>query len=111
MKPLALVERAINNSSKPGNVVLDLFLGSGSTLIAAERTGRVCYGMELDPHYGSVVLARWESFSGKTAKCLDAGLPPEEAPVAAEGESADVRRSTLQHQRTRRETQRGLVID
>ena len=60
MKPLALVEKAITNSSKPGDVVLDLFLGSGTTLIAAERTGRVCYGMELDPHYGSVVLARWE---------------------------------------------------
>ena len=70
MKPLALVERAINNSSTPGDVVLDLFLGSGSTLIAAERTGRVCFGMELDPHYGSVVLARYESFSGKEAVCL-----------------------------------------
>jgi DNA modification methylase len=45
MKPLALVEKAITNSSKPGDVVLDLFLGSGTTLIAAERTGRVCYGM------------------------------------------------------------------
>lgn len=70
MKPLPLVERAINNSSKAGDVVLDLFLGSGSTLIAAERTGRVCLGMELDPHYGSVVLARYESFSGKEAVCL-----------------------------------------
>lgn len=70
MKPLALVERAINNSSRPGDVVLDLFLGSGSTLIAAERTGRVCYGIEIDPHYGSVVLARWESFSGEEALCL-----------------------------------------
>jgi len=69
-KPLALVERAIENSSKPGDVVLDLFLGSGSTLIAAERTGRVCYGAELDPHYGSVVLARWEAFTGKEAECL-----------------------------------------
>ena len=71
MKPLALVERAINNSSQAGDVVLDLFLGSGSTLIAAERTGRVCYGMELDPHYASVVLARWESFSGQEALCLN----------------------------------------
>ena len=44
MKRLALVERAINNSSKPGDVILDLFLGSGTTLIAAERTGRVGYG-------------------------------------------------------------------
>jgi DNA modification methylase len=70
MKPLALVERAITNSSTSGDVVLDLFLGSGTTLIAAERTGRVCLGMELDAHYGSVVLARWESFSGKEAVCL-----------------------------------------
>jgi DNA modification methylase len=70
MKPLALVERAICNSSRAGDIVLDLFLGSGSTLIACERTGRVCYGMELDPHYGSVVLARWESFTGKEAVCL-----------------------------------------
>jgi DNA modification methylase len=70
MKPLPLVERAITNSSKPGDVVLDLFLGSGSTLIAAERMGRACYGMELSEHYCSVVLARWESFSGKEATCL-----------------------------------------
>jgi DNA modification methylase len=70
MKPLPLVEKAISNSSSAGDVVLDLFLGSGTTLIAAERTGRVCYGMELDAHYGSVVLARWESFSGKEATCL-----------------------------------------
>ena len=68
MKPLALVERAINNNSQPGDVILDLFLGSGTTLIAAERTGRDCYGMELDPHYASVILARWESFSGLTAE-------------------------------------------
>jgi DNA modification methylase len=70
MKPLALVEKAIENSSQAGDVVLDLFLGSGSTLIAAERTGRFCYGMEIDPHYASVVLARWESFTGKEAECL-----------------------------------------
>ncbi|MDP9236721.1 MAG: site-specific DNA-methyltransferase [Chloroflexota bacterium] len=68
-KPLALVERAINNSSKQGDVVLDLFLGSGTSLIAAERTGRIAYGMELDQHYASVVLARYESFSGKEAVC------------------------------------------
>jgi DNA modification methylase len=70
MKPLALVERAIENSSQAGDVVLDLFLGSGSTLIAAERTGRTCYGMEIDPHYASVVLARYESFTGRSAECL-----------------------------------------
>ncbi len=68
MKPLALVERAIENSSRPGDVVLDLFLGSGTTLIAAERTGRVCYGMELDPHYCRIAIARWESFTGIKAE-------------------------------------------
>ena len=70
MKPLALVEKAISNSSSVGEVVLDLFLGSGSTLIAAERIGRVCYGMEISEHYATVILARWESFSGKEAVCL-----------------------------------------
>jgi len=68
MKPLALMERALENSCRPGDLVLDLFLGSGSTLIAAERTGRVCYGLEIDPHYASIVLARWEAFSGGKAE-------------------------------------------
>ena len=67
MKPLGLMERAIENSSQPGDTVLDLFLGSGSTVIAAERTGRVCFGVELDEHYASVAIARWESFSGEEA--------------------------------------------
>jgi DNA modification methylase len=67
-KPLALMERAIENSSEAGDLVLDLFLGSGSTLIAAERTGRACFGLEIDPHYASIVIARWEAFSGQTAK-------------------------------------------
>lgn len=68
MKPLPLIERALENSSQVGDVVLDLFLGSGSTLIAAERTGRTCYGMELDPHYCSMVLCRWEAFTGEKAE-------------------------------------------
>ena len=71
MKPLALMERAIGNSSRPGDLVLDLFLGSGSTLIAAERTGRVCAGLELDPLYGDVALARWEAFTGRIAERVD----------------------------------------
>ncbi len=70
MKPLELIERAIENSSKPGDIVLDLFLGSGSALIAAERTSRVCYGLELDPHYASVAVARWQSFAGGKAMKL-----------------------------------------
>jgi DNA modification methylase len=71
MKPLALIERAIENSSQPGDAVLDLFLGSGSTVIASERTGRTCYGVEIDPHYCTVVLARWEAFTGETARRLE----------------------------------------
>ncbi len=50
--------------------MLDLFLGSGSTLIAAERSGRVCYGLELDPHYVQVAVARWKSFTGEEASCV-----------------------------------------
>jgi DNA modification methylase len=71
MKPLALIERAIANSSRDGDLVLDPFLGSGTTLIAAERTGRVCAGIELDPVYVDVAVARWERFSGGTAERVD----------------------------------------
>lgn len=67
MKPLGLMERAISNSSRAGDLVLDLFAGSGSTLIAAERTGRRCAAMELDPLYVEVALRRWERFSGLVA--------------------------------------------
>jgi len=67
MKPLALIERAIENSCRPGDVVADFFLGSGSTLIAAERTGGLCFGVEVDPHYASVAIARWEAFTRQTA--------------------------------------------
>jgi len=71
MKPLSLMERAINNSSKPGDLVLDLFAGSGSTLIACERTGRRCSAVELDPRYADVILARWERFAGESAERID----------------------------------------
>jgi DNA modification methylase len=68
MKPLPLIERAIENSSQPGDLVYDGFLGSGSTLIACERTGRTCYGIEIDPNYASIVLMRWEAFTGLVAE-------------------------------------------
>jgi len=67
MKPVELVERAIRNSSRPGDTVLDCFGGSGTTLIAAEKTGRRARLMELDPRYCDVIVSRWESFSGKRA--------------------------------------------
>lgn len=68
MKPVPLCEWAIENSSQLNGLVIDPFLGSGTTLIAAERTGRRCYGMEIDPHYCALVIARWEAFSGERAK-------------------------------------------
>jgi len=63
-KPVELVMYAINNSSKVEDVVLDLFLGSGSTLIACEKTNRVCYGSELDPKFMDVIVQRWVDFTG-----------------------------------------------
>lgn len=66
-KPVELIERAIFNSSNRGSLVLDLFGGSGSTLIACERTGRQCVSMELDPRYCDVIRQRWEEFTGLKA--------------------------------------------
>lgn len=67
MKPIELCAKGITNSSVKGAGVLDLFGGSGSTLIACEQTNRTCYMMELDPHYCDVIIQRWENFTGKTA--------------------------------------------
>lgn len=66
-KPVSLASKAIQNSSKGDDVVLDLFGGSGSTLIACEQTNRKCYMMELDPYYTSVIINRWETYTGKEA--------------------------------------------
>ena len=68
MKPIELVVRAIKDSSSSNHIIYDSFLGSGSTLIACEKTGRKCYGMELDPHYCDVIIKRWEDYTGKVAK-------------------------------------------
>lgn len=70
MKPVELIERAIGYSSKKGQLVLDLFGGSGSTLIACEKTGRQARLMELDPRYCDVIVKRWEDFTGNTAVCI-----------------------------------------
>jgi len=68
MKPVVLCQRAIENSSATDDVVAEPFLGSGTTLIAAERTGRRCYAMEIDPRYCRVAIARWEAFTGERAE-------------------------------------------
>jgi len=70
-KPVALSERAISNSSNPKNKVLDLFGGSGSTLLACEKLDRSAYLMELDPKYCDVIIQRWQEFTGQNAVHLD----------------------------------------
>jgi DNA modification methylase len=67
MKPVDLVERALRNSSKSRDIVLDPFCGSGTTLIAAETTSRVCLGIEIDPRYCDVIVNRWQNLTGGTA--------------------------------------------
>lgn len=67
MKPVKLIAYQMRNSSRAGWKVLDLFGGSGTTLIAAEQLGRKAYVMELDPHYCDVIIARWEKFTGREA--------------------------------------------
>jgi len=64
MKPVELIEYQILNNTKGNDIVLDLFLGSGTTLIAAEKNGRKCYGMELDEHYCDVIVSRYVKYSG-----------------------------------------------
>ena len=64
MKPVELIERAISNSSVGGDLILDPFLGSGTTLIAAEKTGRICYGMEIDAKYCDVIIKRYADYVG-----------------------------------------------
>jgi len=67
-KPVELMERCIENSSRPGHTVLDPCVGSGTTIIAAERTGRRCLAMDIDPRFAEVALRRWESFTGRKAR-------------------------------------------
>ena len=80
-QPGKLAVRALQYSSRAGENVLDLFGGSGSTLIAAEQTGRHAYLMELDPLYCDVIVERWEKFTGRTAERV---ARSENASVAAE---------------------------
>lgn len=84
VKPVGLVEDAILDCSARGDIVLDAFLGSGTTLIAADRAGRRCYGLELDPLYVDTIIRRWQTASGGKAKhagsgkCFDELIPQTE---------------------------------
>jgi DNA modification methylase len=89
MKPVELVERAIRNSSKSRDVVLDLFGGSGTTLIACEKTGRQARLIELDPKFVDVIVKRWEEYTGKKAVREAGDSEPEQELQAREHEALD----------------------
>jgi 16S rRNA G966 N2-methylase RsmD len=86
-KPVQLIADAIMDCSARGDIVLDSFLGSGSTVIAAERTGRRCFGIEIDPLYVDVIIRRWQAFTGKQAVNSSNGCSFEE--LAREAEKDD----------------------
>jgi DNA modification methylase len=69
-KPVALVTQLVSPQTEKDDIVLDIFLGSGSTMIACEKLNRRCYGMEIDPIYCDVSVKRWEDFTGKKANLL-----------------------------------------
>lgn len=71
MKPVKLMARLIKNSTRQGETVLDVFGGSGTTLIACEQLNRTCWMMELDPHYADVIIARWEKLTGEKAGLVE----------------------------------------
>ena len=72
MKPVALITNQLLISSNKGGIVVDPFLGSGSTLIAAEQTARICYGFEMEPKYCDIILQRWENLTGQKAELVNA---------------------------------------
>ena len=87
------MRRPVVNNSRPGHLVYDPFLGSGTSLIAAEMTGRICCGLEISPSYVDVILRRWQAFTGRTAmhqasgQSFDerAGSRDPDAPGSADG--------------------------
>jgi len=72
-KPVECMRRPILNNSDPGQAVYEPFLGSGTTLIAAQSAGRVCYGIEIDPIFVDVAIRRWQAFTGEAACRADGG--------------------------------------
>jgi DNA modification methylase len=73
VKPVALIADAIRDCTKRGDVILDTFLGSGSTLMAAEETGRVAFGLEIDPLYVDVAVRRWQQATHRDAVHIESG--------------------------------------
>jgi DNA modification methylase len=81
VKPTTLVADAIKDCSRRGDLVLDPFAGSGTTIIVAEKTGRRARAMEIDPHYCDVTVRRWETYAGKSVFHVATGLSFEEMEV------------------------------
>ena len=89
VKPTAMLEDALLDLTNRGDIVIDPFLGSGSTLIAAEATGRVCRGVELDPLYVDVIVRRYEGVSGEPAVHIESGETFNELRARREGEAIE----------------------
>ncbi len=92
VKPVALIEGAIADCTARGDIVLDSFLGSGTTLIAADRVGRVCYGVEVEGTYVDMTVRRWQTATGKTAIHAKSGRSFEELEEVARGRQQEERR-------------------
>jgi DNA modification methylase len=82
VKPVAMIADAILDCSAPGDIVLDNFSGAGSTILAAERVGRICYAMEIDPAYVDTAVMRWKKKTGKLAIHAETGKYFERVEVA-----------------------------
>jgi DNA modification methylase len=89
VKPTAMLQDALIDLTNRGDIVLDPFLGSGSTLIAAENTGRICCGIELDPLYVDVIVRRYEAETGAAAILVESGETFEKVAARRRNEEGD----------------------
>jgi DNA modification methylase len=78
-----MVQDAILDCTRPREIVIDTFLGGGATLIACERSGRLCRGLEIDPHYVDVCVRRWQAETGGRAVCAESGVPFDDVAAGA----------------------------
>jgi hypothetical protein len=109
VKPVALVADALLDCSARGDVVLDAFLGSGATLIAAERTGRSCYGIELDAIYVDTAIKRWQRYTGDHAVHAVRGIPFDDFPSEARERTHGLRKPFETYRRLRQAAQTHAV--
>jgi DNA modification methylase len=89
VKPVAMVADAILDCTARSEIVLDAFLGSGTTMIAAQRVGRHCYGLELDPIYIDTIIRRWQAFTGDSARHASSGQCFNDLEMEAQKRNAD----------------------